>query len=810
MYKKHIPGKSLLKKMEEFNIAADDILTVTGTDFSVDSQYTFSWLVLTKDWVYLLFSDKKAESVDNYSRSDGRNDVPSDARVEKIALSDIEKIETIPLAAGCIISVTEKGVSKKLCACTATCTPGANHFVRCVMLAKEEDYAQINELNEKRRFTRGKCPKCGTPYKEYGNCICPRCNSKRSAMIRLLKYFLPHKGMIAVMTVCIVLSTVVNLFAPYLSGTVLYGEILEGKLGFTAMFGDGIAITTALLITVLTIVGSKLLTQIFTAIQNVAIAKIVPYVVRDIKSKIFAAMSKLSLSFFQRRETGSLMTRVLDDAEQVTNLFIEDAPKLMVDGITIVGVAISMFAISWPVAIAAIVFIPLSSLITIRVMPKMWVYFGMKFRASRNMNAHINDNLAGARVVRAFGQQDSEEKRFEKLNEKVKAAEFKIVGVQNELYATYHLIQNIGVFAVWGLGSFLVLKQFDFSYANIITLIGYVGMLSGPVSDISKALRQLANCMNSTQRIFEILDSKPDIKEKDNPVFPDHIKGDIKVDKITFGYEKDKPVLHELSFEVKAGEMLGVVGRSGAGKTTLLCLISRLYDPEDGNIFIDGINIRDMELDKLHRSIAVVSQETYIFMGTVAENIAYAYPDISRDKIIEAAIAARAHDFISKLPDGYDTIIGTSGRELSGGERQRISIARAILANPRILILDEATASMDTETEQNIQRSLEMLAKGRTTISVAHRLSTLRNADRLIVLEDGRLEESGTHNELIEKQGIYYRLAQLQSKSMTIEGDDMLWKTNDFMPRGPMGGPMGGPPPMGPPMGGPPPMGPMR
>ena len=612
--------------------------------------------------------------------------------------------------------------------------------------------------------------------------------------------------MIAVMTVCIVLSTVVNLFAPYLSGTVLYGEILEGKLGFTAMFGDGIAITTALLITVLTIVGSKLLTQIFTAIQNVAIAKIVPYVVRDIKSKIFAAMSKLSLSFFQRRETGSLMTRVLDDAEQVTNLFIEDAPKLMVDGITIVGVAISMFAISWPVAIAAIVFIPLSSLITIRVMPKMWVYFGMKFRASRNMNAHINDNLAGARVVRAFGQQDSEEKRFEKLNEKVKAAEFKIVGVQNELYATYHLIQNIGVFAVWGLGSFLVLKQFDFSYANIITLIGYVGMLSGPVSDISKALRQLANCMNSTQRIFEILDSKPDIKEKDNPVFPDHIKGDIKVDKITFGYEKDKPVLHELSFEVKAGEMLGVVGRSGAGKTTLLCLISRLYDPEDGNIFIDGINIRDMELDKLHRSIAVVSQETYIFMGTVAENIAYAYPDISRDKIIEAAIAASAHDFISKLPDGYDTIIGTSGRELSGGERQRISIARAILANPRILILDEATASMDTETEQNIQRSLEMLAKGRTTISVAHRLSTLRNADRLIVLEDGRLEESGTHNELIEKQGIYYRLAQLQSKSMTIEGDDMLWKTNDFMP----GGPIGGPPPMGPPMGGPPPMGPMR
>ncbi len=798
MYKHHIPSKSLLEKLTEFNISAADILTVTGTDFSLDSNYMFSWLVLTKDRVCLLFSDKTATAVDNYSRTDGRNDVPADARVEEIPLTDIDRMETTPLAAGCVVSVVENGVARKICACTATCAAGANHFVRCVMLAKEKNYDEIKALNEKRRFTRGKCPKCGTPYKEYGNCICPRCNSGKSSMLRLLKYFLPHKFLIAVMMLCIVMSTVVNLFTPYLSGTVLYGEILEGKLGFTEMFGEGIAITTALLIIVLTIVASKLITQIFTAIQNVAIAKTVPYVVRDIKSKIFDAMSRLSLSFFQRRETGGLMTRVLEDAEQVTNLFIEDVPRLMVDGITVVGVAVSMFAISWPVAIAAIVFIPLSSLITMRVMPKMWVYFGMKFRASRNMNAHVSDNLAGARVVRAFGQQSSEEKRFEKLNENVKAAEFKIVGVQNELYATYHLIQNIGIFAVWGLGSFLVLRQLDFNYANIITLIGYVGMLSGPVSDISKALRQVASCMNATQRIFEILDSKPDVEEKNNPVFPDEIKGDIRVENVTFGYDKDKPVIRDMSFEVKAGEMLGVVGRSGAGKTTLLCLISRLYDPEDGNIFIDGINIRDMELNKLHRSIAVVSQETYIFMGTVAENIAYAYPDISRDKIVEAALAASAHDFITKLPDGYDTVIGTSGRELSGGERQRISIARAILANPKILVLDEATASMDTETEQNIQASLEKLAKGRTTISVAHRLSTLRNADRLIVLEDGLLAESGTHNELIEKQGIYYRLAQLQSKSMTIEGDDILWKATDFMPKGPMDSPMGPPPPMSP------------
>lgn len=810
MYKTQMPSKSLLDVMKKLNIAADDILTVTCTDLSVDCDFIFTWLVLTKERVYILFSDKVNDAIDHSSRTDGRNNVPADVKIEQMDLSKIDRFETVSLAAGCVISAVSEGKPRKICAASATCAPGANHFAKCVMLAKEKNYARIAEMNEKRRHTNGVCKKCGTPYKEYGNRICPKCNSRRSSMLRLLKLFLPYKKMIFLMLLCIVLATVVNLVSPYLSGTVLYGEILEGKLGFTEMFGSGIAVTTALLIVVLTIFLTKLVNQILTAVQNVAIAKTVPYVVNELKSQIFTVMSKLSLSFFQRRETGSLLTRVLDDAEQVTNLFIEDMPKLMVDGITVVGVAAAMFAISWPVAVAAVLFIPLSSLITLRVLPKMWVYFGMRFRASRNMNAHINDNLSGARVVRAFGQQQSEINRFSKLNSNVKDVEYKIVGVQNELYATYNLIQNIGVFAVWGLGSFLVMRQFNFSYANIITLIGYVGMLSGPVNDISKALRQFANCMNSTQRIFEILDSKPELEEAENPVFPDNIKGDIKVENVTFSYEKDKPVLHNLSFEIKAGQMLGVVGHSGAGKTTLLCLISRLYDPDEGNIYIDGINIRDMKLKELHRSIAVVSQETYIFMGTVAENIAYSNPDIPRDKIVEAAMAASAHDFITKLPDGYDTVIGTSGRELSGGERQRISIARAILADPKILVLDEATASMDTETEQSIQRSLEQLAKGRTTISVAHRLSTLRNADKLIVLENGYLEESGTHNELIEKKGIYYRLAQLQGKALTIEGVGTEWTMNENSPidQHPRRGPMGGPPPMGRgPMGGPTPMG---
>ena len=239
---------------------------------------------------------------------------------------------------------------------------------------------------------------------------------------------------------------------------------------------------------------------------------------------------------------------------------------------------------------------------------------------------------------------------------------------------------------------------------------------------------------------------------------------------VTFGYEKNKPVLKNINMKVEGGHMLGIVGRSGAGKTTIVNLISRLYDPQEGTVTLDGVNLKDLSFKTLRGNVAMVSQETYMFMGTVAENIAYAKKDASRAEIIRAAVLASAHDFICRMPDGYDTIIGSSGRELSGGERQRISIARAILANPKILILDEATAAVDTETEQAIQQSINMLIKGRTTISIAHRLSTLRDADTLIVIDEGKIAEQGTHEELIAKKGVYYKLKELQTKALALKG----------------------------------------
>ena len=280
-----------------------------------------------------------------------------------------------------------------------------------------------------------------------------------------------------------------------------------------------------------------------------------------------------------------------------------------------------------------------------------------------------------------------------------------------------------------------------------------------------------ANSANAAQRIFEIIDAVPEVRESDHPVRHERFEGRVEFKNVNFYYEPNKQILKDVSFVAEPGKMLGIVGHTGTGKTTIVSLMSRLYDVTGGEVLIDGINVKDMAFSDLRKNIAMVSQETYIFRGTVAENIAYANPGCTREQIMAAAITANAHDFICKMPDGYDTVIGSgSRRQLSGGERQRLSIARAILADPRILILDEATAAVDTQTEKNIQAALDKLAGGRTVISIAHRLSTLRGADRLIVIEDGRVVESGGHEELLTQKGVYYRLTQLQNKALAMRG----------------------------------------
>ena len=382
----------------------------------------------------------------------------------------------------------------------------------------------------------------------------------------------------------------------------------------------------------------------------------------------------------------------------------------------------------------------------------------------------MNENFTGARVVKAFGQEEQEMTRFSKNNNKVRDAELDVARYDCKFSALYIFVEDMLTFLVWAIGGALIISGSNMELGLLITFSGYVGQLKWPLEFMSRIIRWYTNAMNSAQRLFEIVDAVPEVKEAANPIRPERLRGEIALEHVTFGYEPNKPILKDVSFHVEAGEVLGIVGRSGAGKSTLVNLISRLYDTEEGQVLVDGINVKQYGFKELRKNVSMVSQETYIFMGTVAENIAYARPDATREEIIKAAVQASAHDFICKMPQGYDTILGSSNRSLSGGEKQRISIARAILADPKILILDEATSAVDTETELAIQKSLEELEKGRTVLSIAHRLSTLRNATHLIVLGDGRVTESGTHEELMALKGTFYKLSELQTKALAMRG----------------------------------------
>ena len=498
-------------------------------------------------------------------------------------------------------------------------------------------------------------------------------------------------------------------------------------------------------------------------------AKIATSTVRDIKSDVFAAMSRLSLNFFTSKQTGGLMTRVINDSNRVTEFFIDGIPSVLIQGTTIIITFIVMYRLNWQMALIACILLPLLVFMTVKLRPGLWSLSGKRHRAEKAVSSKANDNLTGARVVKAFGQEDAELERFVRPNNNLKDAEINIVKLKNRFTILYSLVQEVSSIWIWIIGVFFVLKTKSIDLGVLLTFVGYVAQLNGPMNFFSRVFRMWTESINAAQRLFEIIDSIPEIAEKENPVRLIKPRGEIELENVTFGYNVSKNVLKGINLKVKEGEVLGIVGRSGAGKSTLVNLISRLYDVKEGSIKIDGTDVKDLALSDLRKNVAMVSQDTYIFMGSVAKNIAYGNEGASREEIIKAAKLASAHEFISKMPDGYDTIIGASGKDLSGGERQRISIARAILANPKILILDEATASVDTETEKAIQNSLKYLVKGRTTLSIAHRLSTLRDADRLIVIDDGRIVEEGTHDELEKiEDGIFHKLNELQNKSLSV------------------------------------------
>jgi ATP-binding cassette subfamily B protein len=767
---------SFEKKIKQEGYDPSDIVFAAAGDMSDDYRFAASVVALTKDkLLYAAYpaGTMKESRLGGYPAwtfdGPGADGYDAEPELTVFDLADVKKIDVLrEVATGVLLLETEEE-SRMICRFSNTKMEAFLRISRIFEKQKKGEELKPEDLDVK----RGKecCPKCGLIYPDQERKVCPKCMDRKSIMLRMLSYFKKYRLRIAVMMFCFAGTAALNLVWPYLSGTVVYDKVLGGDEEFLALFGIPAGrFVTALAVLTVAMIVTKALIQLLGILQGVITAHIAPDVVSRLKTQVFDSMGKLSISFFSKRQTGSLMTRVMGDADQISGFFIDGLPYFLINVATMAVTTVIMFCLNAPLAAVSVIFLPVLFIVSYRMLPHLWHFYGKRHRSRRRLNAQMNENFTGARVVKAFGQENQELKRFSKSSSRLRDAELDLVRYDNRFYVLYSSTEEIISFLVWAVGGALVLSRTGLEYGLLITFSAYVGQMKGPMDFMSFFVRWYTDSMNSAQRLFEIIDAVPEVREAKEPRTCDTLKGELELKNVTFGYEPNKPVLKDVSFKVGAGETLGIVGKSGAGKSTIVNLISRLYDPDEGEIYVDGVNVKDYAFDTIRKNVAMVSQETYIFMGTVAENIAYAKPDATREEIINAAVRASAHDFICRMPEGYDTLLGASGRKLSGGEKQRISIARAILADPQILILDEATSAVDTETELAIQRSIEELSRGRTVLSIAHRLSTLRNAQHLIVVEDGKIVEEGTHKELIEKKGVFWKLMQLQTKALAMRG----------------------------------------
>ncbi|MFD2612274.1 ABC transporter transmembrane domain-containing protein [Paenibacillus gansuensis] len=600
------------------------------------------------------------------------------------------------------------------------------------------------------------CSNCGSPLQE-GTQTCPMCRNNGKVIFRMLSYAKPYKKQMCLAGLLLILTAILELIPPYLT-KVIIDDILQPKDMGSALLWVvlGFALTMVMLTVMQTVrgligvwVGSKLM--------------------GDLRREIYESLMKLSLAYFDRRQTSQFIGRVNNDSEAMRQFMTDGVVWVTGESLRMIAIFIIMFSLDWRLTLLALLPIPIIVIVSMTIWPKIGRLWYQQWRSIFRLNVLVGDSLNGIRVVKAFGKEPAEMERYNTVNKEVVRNNIRIEGIWQGVFPFFAFVAGIGTLLIWYFGGRSVLQN-HIQLGVLMALLTYLGMLLGPLQWISQMINWASHALSAADRVFEIMDTQADVPDSRHPVQIEKVRGEVSFQQVTYGYEKHHPVLKDINLHVKPGEMIGLVGHSGAGKSTFINLLCRFYDPDEGGIAIDGNDLRNISQTDLRSQLGVVLQETFLFDGTIAENIAYSKPDASPEEIMRAAKIANCHDFITRLPDGYDTRVGERGHRLSGGEKQRVAIARAIIHDPRILILDEATASVDTETERQIQEAISRLVKGRTTFAIAHRLSTLSNADRLVVLDQGKITEIGTHNELLSLKGIYFKLVEAQTELSKIKG----------------------------------------
>ncbi len=590
--------------------------------------------------------------------------------------------------------------------------------------------------------------------------------NRRAVLWRLLDYLVPYKRRLIWGFAAAAVITLVSLVPPWLAGY-LIDKVVRPVQDGAVPIAKGATVAwfavVAMALVFLVRQGAALVRLRLMAVVGELVA-------RDLRGEVYAHLQKLSMGFFSRKKTGSLITRVTSDTDRLWEFLAFGVVDVSLSLVMLVGLSAVLISLDWKLGLVMVLPVPAFCWAIFRHGERMERLFLRTWRKWSSMTDVLGDTLPGIKVVKAFSQEDHETGRFRVRNADVTEEANRLhvswttfwPMLMLAIHGTTVLVWVFAVPRLLGLGG----DGPTLSAGTFVSFLLYTTMFIAPIEVIGQMTRTMNRATSSAHRVFEVLDTEPEVVDAAEPVRLEPVVGRVAFENVTFGYDGVRQVLKGVSFVVEPGEMIGLVGPSGGGKTTVVNLIARFYDVTGGRITVDGVDVRELDSAHYRRQLGMVLQDPYLFHGTVLENIRYGHPEATPEQVIEAARAANAHDFVVKLPHGYDTVVGERGQTLSGGERQRVSIARAILHDPRILILDEATSAVDTETEREIQEAMDRLIAGRTVFAIAHRLSTLVNASRLFVMKDGRLVESGTHAELLDREGGIYRTLYMLQREM--------------------------------------------
>ncbi|WP_051623422.1 ABC transporter ATP-binding protein [Clostridium hydrogeniformans] len=583
----------------------------------------------------------------------------------------------------------------------------------------------------------------------------PKPKNMKGTLKRLWEYFQNERKLLVILFICVIIYSLVTLLVPYIIGKSI-DSMSKGK--------DNVDFSY-LKVTIISLIIAYIINGVLTIIQGLIMAKVSQSIVKNLRKTLFEKLQKLPLAFFDSNSHGDIMSRLTNDIDNISSVIAQSTTELMSGTITILGSIIMMIILSIPLTLGTLIIVPLIFLLTKSITRKTRVLFKEQQIILGKLNGHIEESISGINIVKAFNHEEKSIYEFEKINKDLYNVGVKAQIRSGFLMPMMNVINNIGFTMVALIGGILATKDI-ITLGVIASFLSYSRQFSRPLNDLANIFNSLQSGVAGAERVFNILDEEEETLDSKGAEALINPKGEVEFSNVTFGYGEDSVIFNNISFYAKPGSSTAIVGPTGAGKTTIVNLLTRFYEINKGEILIDGKNIKSYTRDSLRKTFGIVLQDTYLFSGTIKENIKYGSLNATDEEVYRAAKMANAHRFISHLKDGYETVLTESGANLSQGQRQLIAIARAILSNPSILILDEATSSVDTRTELQIQDAMVKLMGGRTTFIIAHRLSTIRNANNIMLIDKGIIKESGSHEELIAKRGEYYNMYFNQFKGL--------------------------------------------